>query len=124
MHSDTITIRVPLQRRAERRESDRFVAAMPVKVDGDEGTTRDLSAGGLSFVADRSYEVGARIEVVIEYILDGHHYPLRCKAEVVRVQPAGAAYTIGARLMPETGVQDVPAGGGGPTALRPLRRVG
>jgi hypothetical protein len=123
MHSNTITIRVPLQRRAERRESDRFVASMPVKVDGEDGTTRDLSAGGLSFVADRSYEVGARIDVVIEYILDGHHYPLRCKAEVVRVQPAGNAYTVGARLIPETQVQDLPSAGPD-SGARPLRSVG
>jgi hypothetical protein len=90
MHTDSVTIQVPLQRRAERRGADRFVAAMPVKVDGQEGTTRDFSSSGLSFVADRSYEVGARIDVVIEYILDGHHYPLRCQAEVIRVEPAGS----------------------------------
>ena len=123
MHADTITIQVPLQRRAERRASDRFVAAMPVKVDGEEGVTRDLSSGGLSFVADRSYEVGTRIDVVIEYILDGHHYPLRCQAEVVRVESAGAAYTVGARLIPETTMQDVPAGGP-ERAAQPLRRIG
>lgn len=123
MHANSVTIQVPLQRRAERRASDRFVAAMPVQVDGEEGTTRDLSAGGLSFIADHGHEVGARIEVVVEYILDGHHYPLRCQAEVVRVEPAGAAYLIGARLIPETRMQEVSAGGP-ERAAPPLRRIG
>lgn len=119
LHTDSVTIQVPLRRRAERRDADRFAAAMPMKVDGREGTTRDLSSSGLSFVAERSYEVGARIEVVIEYILDGHHYPLRCQAEVIRVEPSGSAFTIGARLLPQTQAQDVPD-----DVARTLRRVG
>lgn len=123
MQSNGITIQVPLQRREERRTSDRYVAAMPVRVDGEDGTTRDLSTGGLSFVADHAYDIGARVDVVIEYILDGHHYPLRCQAEVVRVQPEGAAFTVGARLLPQTDVQDLPEGGPD-NAPRPLRRMG
>lgn len=123
MQANGVPIQVPIQRREERRSSDRYVASMPVQVNGEDGTTHDLSAGGLSFGADRSYEVGARIDVVVEYILDGHHYPLRCQAEVVRVQSSGAGFTIGARLLPETRLQDMPGGGPGNT-LRPLRRVG
>jgi hypothetical protein len=123
MPATSFTIRVPLHRREERRLSERYVAAMPVQVDGEEATTRDFSASGLSFVAERSYEVGARIKVVIEYILDGHHYPLRCQAEVVRVEPAGAGFTIGARLMPEAPLQDVTVGAL-ETGPRPLRSVG
>jgi hypothetical protein len=123
MPATGVTIHVPLHRREERRSSDRYVAAMPVQVDGEEATTRDFSTSGLSFVAEHSYEVGARIDVVIEYILDGHHYPLRCQAEVVRVQPAGAGFTIGARLMPEAPLQDVTVGAT-ESAARPLRSVG
>ncbi|MCC2677029.1 MAG: hypothetical protein K0R58_3976 [Ramlibacter sp.] len=122
MQDPRVTITVPLQRRPERRASDRFVAAMPVQVDGEEATTRDLSASGLSFESERSYEVGSRIDVVVEYILDGHHYPLRCQAEVVRVQPSGAAFTIGARLVAQQPLQDV-AVGAPPMAAPPLRRI-
>jgi hypothetical protein len=110
MQDNGVTIPIPLRRRDERRASERFVAGMPVRVDGEEATTQDLSANGLSFVADRSYEVGAHLDVVIEYILDGHHYPLRCRAEVVRVQATGAAFTIGARLLPQPHLQEVSVG--------------
>jgi hypothetical protein len=123
MPATGVTIHVPLLRREERRSSERYVAAMPVQVDGQEATTQDLSAGGLSFVAERSYDVGARIEVVVEYILDGHHYPLRCHAEVVRVDPVGAGFTIGARLLPEAPLQDLTVGAT-ETGARPLRSVG
>jgi len=95
-----VTIPVPLRAGGNRRSEERFVAAMPVRADGAVGTTQDLSAGGLSFVTDRSYEVGAHVTVVIEYLLDGHHYPLECEAEVMRVEAVPEGYRIGARLAP------------------------
>lgn len=104
-----VVIPVALHRR-DRRGSERFVAQMPVAVDGVDTTTHDLSSTGLAFAADHPYDIGARIDVVIEYILDGHHYPLRCNAEVVRVQADGAGYTIGARLLPAQGLQQVSVG--------------
>ncbi|MDB5861180.1 MAG: hypothetical protein JWQ76_4869 [Ramlibacter sp.] len=103
MGSDkAVTIPVQLHARSDsnRRGEERFVAAMPVHVDGAVATTQDLSTGGLSFVTDRSYELGARIQVVIEYLLDGHNYPLECEAEVMRVRAGPDGYTIGARLAP------------------------
>ncbi|MEJ8838886.1 PilZ domain-containing protein [Ramlibacter sp. AN1133] len=100
MPADGVTIPVPLRSRSERREAERFGAAMPVSVDGAPATTQDLSASGLSFLSDRAYEAGARVQVVIEYLLDGHQYPLRCEAEVVRSEPAEGGFRIGARLLP------------------------
>ena len=117
-----LTISIPLRTPAERRQAERFAAAMPVSIDGQEGTTQDLSTTGLSFHADRAYEAGARIEVVIEYLLDGHQYPLRCEAEVVRSVPDGDGYTVGARLMPQSQIEPVPLGEQGPAAARPSLR--
>jgi len=101
MAAEKLTIAVPLHRREDRRAAERFVASMPASVNGGDATTQDLSASGLSFVTDRAYQPGERIEVTIEYLLDGHHYPLQCEAEVVRVQQCPQGYTIGARLAPE-----------------------
>jgi hypothetical protein len=96
-----VTIPIQLHAHRNRRGEERFVAAMPVQVDGAPATTEDLSTSGLSFVADRPYELGAFIDVVVEYLLDGHHYPLECRAEVVRVQAVPEGWRIGARLAPE-----------------------
>ncbi|HEY8361065.1 MAG TPA: PilZ domain-containing protein [Ramlibacter sp.] len=97
------TIPVQLQARgAERRAAERIQAEMPISVAGHEGVTSDLSANGLSFVADRSYEIGELVEVVIDYLLDGHNYPLHCQAEVVRVRQTVDGYAVGARLTPQS----------------------
>ena len=108
MSGAPLIIPVPLQTRDDRRRAERFVAAMPVSVDGRDGTTQDLSSSGLSFTADRAYAPGTRVEVVIEYLLDGHNYPLRCEVEVVRSTPADDGYTIGARLAAQADTVGVP----------------
>jgi hypothetical protein len=127
MPDDGVTIPVPLRPRTDRREAERFGAAMPVSVDGEPATTQDLSASGLSFLSERTYEAGARVQVVIEYLLDGHHYPLRCEAEVVRSDPAEGGFRVGARLLPRPELVAVPvenADSVQPAAgvPRPLRR--
>lgn len=122
-----VKIPVALRSAGERRGAERFVAAMPVSVDGGAGTTQDLSANGLSFLAERSYAVGAQVDVVIEYLLDGHNYPLACVAEVVRVEPAPGGFRIGARLALDSQLQDVavPGDAAGAEALRQhLRSIG
>jgi hypothetical protein len=92
------TIVVALDAGRERRRAERVPAAMPVSVDGSMTTTTDLSETGLSFHARERHAPGSQVEVVIEYLLDGHHYPLRCQAEVVRCEADGEGYTIGAKL--------------------------
>ena len=105
---NAVTIPVVLQVR-ERRTEERFVAAMPVRVNGSGATTEDLSSSGLSFIADHPYALGAYVDVVIEYLLDGHNYPLACKAEVVSVQDLPEGWRIGARLAPQSPLADATA---------------
>jgi hypothetical protein len=112
------TISVPLRSADERRQAERFNAAMPVSVDGQEGTTQDLSTTGLSFHAEHAYAAGTLVEVVIEYLLDGHRYPLRCQAEVVRSVPDGGGFTIGARLAPQSQIAPVVLGADAPEGAR------
>jgi hypothetical protein len=92
----TVTL---LHGRADRRDARRFGAAMPMRVDGHAGMTRDLSTSGLSFHSDVRPTLGAQVEVVIDYLLDGHHFPLRCVAVIARVQPHGNGFLAGARIV-------------------------
>jgi hypothetical protein len=92
----------------ERREAERFAAAMPLIVDGFEWTTHDLSTTGLSFRSVHEYAPGTHVEVVIEYLLDGHQYPLHCRAEVVRSEAEGDGWRVGARLLPQSRIAPVP----------------
>lgn len=111
MKTTAATIPVPLQAGRERRQAERFDASIPVTVDGQQGSTLDLGTTGLSFFAEHAYEVGARVQVVIEYLLDGHHYPLQCEVEVVRSEAIDGGYKVGARLVPQSQLETVSAGG-------------
>lgn len=102
------TIPVPLQARSDKRTSERYIASMPVHVGGELAATQDLSQHGLSFVTQRRYEPGERLQLTIEYLLDGHNYPLECEAEVMRVQEGPNGFTIGARLTAPSGLLDNP----------------
>jgi len=83
----------------EQRVAQRFGVAVRLTVDGDEGATHDLSATGLYFQSDRSYEVGASMELVLEFPGVGRTHPLTCEAQVVRVTPAGDGFNIAVRLL-------------------------
>ena len=90
---------VPLRRRQEKRGAERFEMELPLTVGrGEGGVTRDLSVSGLSFTSRQPYVVGEEIDLTVEYLLDGHNFPLRCRATVVRCDPCAGGFTIGARL--------------------------
>ena len=83
----------------EQRAARRFGVALRMTVDGDEGATHDLSATGIYFESDRSYPLGERIELVLEFPGTRRAYPLTCEAEVVRVSAAGDGFNIAVRLL-------------------------
>lgn len=91
---------LPLKRRREQRAAERFGLELPLLVrDVGSGTTRDLSASGLSFHAAQPVEVGRQVELTVDYLLDGHDVPLRCLARVVRCEPDHHGFTVGVHLM-------------------------
>ncbi|MDI1340779.1 PilZ domain-containing protein [Polaromonas sp.] len=83
----------------EQRAAQRFGVALRLTVDGDEGATHDLSATGLYFQSERSYEPGANMALVLEFPGTGRGHPLTCEAQVVRVKPAGDGFNIAVRLL-------------------------
>ncbi len=91
---------VPLRRREEKRGAERFDMELPLTVGdgGQGGITRDVSVSGLSFTSRQPYMVGEQIDLTVEYLLDGHNYPLRCQAVVVRCDGCAGGFTVGARL--------------------------
>lgn len=92
------TVSAPLSATSsEQRVAPRFGVGMPYTIDGHEGQTRDLSATGLSLDCDTPYPVGAIIELVLRYGLDGHNFPMTCQVEVVRVEEHQGRFTIAAR---------------------------
>jgi hypothetical protein len=99
MDTHTRVIPIPLQSRSDRRGGDRLDAAMPLLVDGYERTTQNVSTEGIAFESEDYCAVGTRLDVVIQYLLDGAQYPLSCEAEVVRVEPQQGRWLVAARLL-------------------------
>lgn len=66
---------------------------------GDEFAAqgRDLSAQGLSFLSDRSFQEGDRLEVTVSPE-NAVVRPLRAELQVVRVEPDGDGYLVGAQI--------------------------
>lgn len=83
----------------EQRAAQRFGLALRLTVAGGEGATHDLSATGLYFESDRSYPLGERIELVLEFPGVKRVYPITCEAQVVRVASAGEGFNIAVRLL-------------------------
>lgn len=97
MAAESPTLIAPVPATADQRAAPRFGVGMPYTIEGHEGQTRDLSATGLSFDSDTPYDVGATIELILRYGLDGHNFPMTCKVEVVRVEQRDGRYAIAAR---------------------------
>ncbi|GAC1604318.1 MAG: hypothetical protein NVS3B2_09750 [Ramlibacter sp.] len=83
---------------SEQRAAERFGAGLPYSLHGEQGHTLDLSTTGLSFESATHHPVGSVLELSLLYGLDGHNFPMQCKVEVVRVEPAGQRFTIAARF--------------------------
>ena len=83
------------------RTGDRFGIALPITMEGVEGETHDISETGILFEtsADAEPQVGRRIDMTLQYSMDGRHYHTRCAAEVVRVERVGDKVNIAARLL-------------------------
>lgn len=91
---------VPLGRLEEKRGAERFEMELPLTVgNGEGGVTRNVSVSGIAFTSRQPYVVGEQVDITVEYLLDGHNFPLRCQATVVRCDACAGGFTIGARLV-------------------------
>lgn len=97
METDSVTEKKAVL--VEQRAAPRFAMALRLTVEGDEGATHDLSATGLCFQSDRSYDAGAQLELVLEFPGTTRSHPLRCEAEVVRCEAVGDGFNVGVRLL-------------------------
>lgn len=84
---------------SEQRLSERLAVGLPCTIDGQQAQTNDLSATGLSFESKTCHAVGDVIQMTVRYGLDGHNVLLPCDVEVVRMEPEGDHFNIGARLI-------------------------
>jgi hypothetical protein len=98
------------QTSSDQRTAARFDTHLPLKIEGDEVQTQNISAHGVYFETSAPHEVGALVNFTVEYTLYGRTHRLLCEGKVVRVdiQPGGVG--VAARLLAPffSGVEEVP----------------
>jgi PilZ domain len=83
----------------EQRSCDRFGIALPITMEDGHGQTHDISETGILFETDSEPELGARLDLTLQYSMDGQQYHMGCAAEVVRVQRVGRKVNVAARML-------------------------
>lgn len=83
----------------DQRSSDRFGIALPITMEGGEGETHDISETGIFFETQCEPQVGARIDMTLQYSMDGQEYYVGCEVEVVRVERVGDKVNVAGRLL-------------------------
>lgn len=82
----------------EQRTADRFAVALPITMEGEEGATHDLSAGGILFESPSAAVLGEQVTVQLQYRRYGIDHRLDCRGRVVRVERSGDSFNIAVQL--------------------------
>jgi hypothetical protein len=84
-----------------RRNEDRISMAVPVHLQGGaSGTTRDISASGIYFETDLEPILESPLDFTVEFRNGGvGGLSLRCRGQVLRVEPVGGRIGVAAKLI-------------------------
>jgi hypothetical protein len=80
------------------RSADRFGLVLPITMEGEEGSTHDLSATGVLLESPSAQDVGQHVALKLQYRARGQDRQIECSGEVVRVERAGDSFNIAVRL--------------------------
>lgn len=90
MHTDTAV---------NQRSAERYEVEIPITMQGgEESATHNLSSTGVLIEASSAPEIGAQVDMTLQYFVEGQDFALRCNGEVVRVHPHGNGYRVAVRL--------------------------
>ncbi|HVE51978.1 MAG TPA: PilZ domain-containing protein [Ramlibacter sp.] len=87
------------QEELDQRAAVRFDTSMPIRIEGCEGATHNISAHGVCFETDVEQRIGALVNFTVEYTLYGRRHTLLCEGKVVRVDRQGDRIRVAARLV-------------------------
>lgn len=81
-----------------RRADERVNVELPVRLGGVNGTTRDVSASGISFEIDANFTPDSEISFIIEMNALGDKILLKCKGNIVRTEARGEKIGVAVRI--------------------------
>ena len=86
----------------EKRRRERVCTALPVRLGAATGITRDVSASGIFFETDAPDAVGDLISLTVELDTPRGKRMLRCKGDVVRIEPSDTRIGVAVRIIEST----------------------
>ena len=86
----------------ENRGRERVCTALPVRLGNATGMTRDVSASGIFFETDAADAMGDLISFTVEFDTPRGKRVLKCKGDVVRIEPRNAGTGIAVRIIEST----------------------
>ena len=84
------------------RREERVSAALPVDLGTATGITRDVSASGVFFEIDATYALASEISFAVQLETPGGKMMLRCKGEIVRIEPRGKRVGVAVKIVEST----------------------
>jgi len=86
----------------EKRKGERISTTLPVRLGTATGMTRDVSALGIFFETDAADAMGDLISFTVEFDTPRGKRVLKCKGDVVRIEPRNAGTGIAVRIIEST----------------------
>ena len=84
------------------RREERVSAALPVDLGTATGITSDVSASGVFFETDATYALASEISFAVQLETPGGKMMLRCKGEIVRIEPRGKRVGVAVKIVEST----------------------
>ena len=83
----------------KRRKEERISVALPMNLGNTQYVTHDISPSGVYFEAEESFDVGGRINFVVEFINSVGSLKLKCHGEIVRVENHNGKKGVAVRIV-------------------------
>jgi hypothetical protein len=83
----------------EQRNGERVFVSHPIRVANTKGVSRDISATGVYFQADAIFDLGGRIDFVVEFGKQGVNFILKCNGEIVRVENQSGKVGVAVKIL-------------------------
>lgn len=80
----------------------RTSSSVPASINGSIGITRDISSSGVFVVQSTRFEVGSKIDCLIDVDTSGSKMKLCCEGIVVRVERVDGRFGIGVKILSQT----------------------
>jgi hypothetical protein len=90
------------KRESNKRREERVGTALLVDLGTTRGITRDVSASGVFFEADATYALASEITFAVELDTPSGRMVLKCKGEIVRIEPRDARVGVAVKIIDST----------------------